>query len=185
MIRRWLSDADEKDEKKTFSMKDLQAKLADAEKERDTYKAKVDAFEAEKAKSDKNKAKDEEEKEKAKDAAEADLRAEVLRRVDLLTKAQKLTQGTDLKVTADMAPRDLRVAVLGKLRPELTITDSVSDAYVEAAFDMLAPASKADETDNSGGGKPPKGVVTDSAGKIQSAYDAYIQNLDHRTAPAE
>lgn len=178
IVRRWLEVSDSR-------ISDLEAQLSARGAELATVTATRDAQAAELAQLKAQPVKDAAaEAQAVKDAAEKMAR-EIASRVALLRRAEELTRGTDVKLTADMAPADIRLAVLKSRNPqfEVPVTDSADPAlyretYLHVAFDALAgSAATLDRVDNSNG-QPPVAPVVDAA---EAARVQALRELDART----
>jgi hypothetical protein len=102
---------------------------------------------------------------------DAALDARVQARGDLVAKAAKLAKDV---VTAGLSDAAIKRAVVAKLRGADTVADK-SEAYVDAAFDLLSQDSAAQTAAD-----PLRGAVRDNQtqqGKV-SAYDNYVAGLE-------
>lgn len=195
VVRRWTSDARAKVAAMDADMKGMAGKLAAAEKARDELQAKLDMMQA-KAKKAKDAMGEEGAPEAAKDAQDPAAAAKLIQdavneRLVLLRQADALLAGTDVKLTADMAPRAIRLAVIKAAAPERKVDDR-SDDYIRAAYEFLtqdgtAPVATADKVDNATTPAPvtpaPTGVPGLQA-TADSAYAAYLRSLSGEPEPA-
>jgi hypothetical protein len=173
--------------------KDLDAARADADairKERDTARTERDAAnkradvaEAERdtARKDATEAKAAAEKVKTDAAATAD--AKIQARIELLDAARGIL-GTDFKPTkkegektVPMSDKDVRVAALAKVDPDLKL-DGKSDDYVTARFDLVCESVK--------GERKELGAVNESTVKPAGAQPTKsVLDAAHEKAEAE
>lgn len=106
---------------------DAEAAQAKAEAERDVAQAKADQLEA------------------AQETVKAEAKTAARERVKL----EQIAADNGVQVKADTADRDLKIAVIQKIRNDNADLSGKSDAYVDAAFDLArADATKAQQNAN-------------------------------------